>query len=151
MKRFHFPLQTVHNLREMRLEEAERVLAEAITKVAEARISLDELVRTREKATDEYSSKISSGVIDPYEMMMTISYLDQLSLKECEARARLATLEKECDARRFAVTEAAKEAEATAKLRERHHKRYKAEQARSEQEMLDEMATIASNRRLRGL
>jgi flagellar export protein FliJ len=151
MKRFHFPLQAVHNLRELRLEQAENVLAQAVIKVVEAQNRLEEIVVLRQRAIDEYTSKISTGILNTYEISMNLEYLDVLAQREAEARSNLVKLEKECEVQRKNVAEAARKAEATAKLREKHQSRYQAEVARAEQDMIDEMATISSSRKLRGL
>ena len=52
------------------------------------------------------------------------------------------------EARRQAVVETSRAAEATSRLRERQLARHELEAARQEQNMLDEMATVSSARRL---
>lgn len=148
MKRFHFPLQTVHNMREMVRDEAEKHLAHAASKVSEAESCLDEAGRSLTSAADIYAERLQSGTIDPHETALRADYIASLARREQEARARLTQLERELEERRLVVVEAARAAEATSKLRERQLARHTLEASRQEQNMLDEMATVSSARRL---
>ncbi|MEJ7617228.1 MAG: hypothetical protein WKF30_09780 [Pyrinomonadaceae bacterium] len=71
-----------------------------------------------------------------------------LTERQREARARLALVEREREARRVAVVETSRAAETTARLRERQRARHNFEAARDEQNMLDEIAISASARRM---
>lgn len=148
MKRFRFPLQAVHNLRQMRRDEAERELAQAAAEVSHGAARLDEVACTRTAATEAYLRALQKSDIDQHEMALRINYLASLTQRESEARARLAELESAREAQRQLVTRAARDAEATAKLRERHRVRHETEAARAEQNNLDEIATVAIARRM---
>ena len=148
MKRFHFPLQTVHHVRELARDEAEKLLALAASKVREAENCLREAGALLAAAAEDYASRLQDGVIDPQDTALRSNYIASLSRREQDARARLITLERELEARRQAVVETSRAAEATSRLRERQLARHELEAARQEQNMLDEMATVSSARRL---
>ena len=147
MKKFRFTLQTVHDLRMRTREEAEREFARATHNLNEARAQLQEAVRQREQAVDAYATLLYSGKFDAQEAALQTDYLRALTQLEIEQRARIQTLEEEVAAKRDMVARAARDAEATASLREQHHARHLAEAARHEQSMLDEMATLSVARR----
>ncbi len=146
MKRFKFTLESVHSLREMRREEAERALADANAKVARAAQDVEEAERARERAACESAESLQAAEINPFEAAMRADFLVSLAWQQQAARAALHTAECEHEARRKAVVEAARAAETTAKLRERERERYLLEAARAEQTMLDEMASTSMAR-----
>jgi len=148
MKRVPFPLQTVHNLREMRREEAERQLAQAASAVDEAAAQLEEAIRFHAATAEEYAENYGAGALDPQEAAMRSNYLTALARRIQAARAHLAQRQNEYEAQRRLTITAARNAEVTAKLREHHDARHEAEAARVEQTQLDEMATVAQARRM---
>lgn len=147
MKKFRFTLQPVHDLREMRRDEAERSHAQAIAAVAEANGRLDEAENTRREAAESLRRVLQSGQLDPHDVALRSGYLSALIAREADARTRLAALEDERERRRRTVAEAARAAEATAKLRERQSARHHEAVARHEQNLLDEMAVVTAARR----
>lgn len=149
MKRFRFQLQTVHDLRETRRDEAERSLAEAAQQVFAAAAQLDDANRSLTEAAENYAAMLGDGALDAHEASLRASYLITLTRRREDARTRLAAVEREREVRRQVVVEASRAAEATAKLRERQSARHALETARDEQNNLDEMATSATARRLR--
>jgi flagellar export protein FliJ len=149
MRRFRFSLQPVHDLRQLRLDEAEREFGRASQEVAAAAAALAEAGRVRLAATEAYSAALTRGSLDPHEIMLRNDYLTSLALQERESRERLEALARELDRRREAMAAAAREADATGKLRERQLARHRAEADRAEQLNLDDMATLATARRLR--
>lgn len=148
MKRFHFPLQTIHAMREMRRDEAEKILAAAMARVNDAAAALAEAERVLCAAAETYAMRLQTGVFDQHETAMRASYLTTLSRRADEARVRLAEAERECETHRATVIAAARDHEATTRLRARHLARHELEMSRHEQNMLDEMATLSSARRL---
>lgn len=147
MKRFQFPLQSVHNLRESLRDEAERQLAEAAAKVNEAAAELEEIRRIREVETDAHAGRLQAGTINAHDLALRANYLTQLVRNEFEACKQLATLEREREARHQAVIKAARDVEATAKLRERYSVRHQAETLLADQNSLDELAVLATAHR----
>ena len=146
MKRL--PLHTIHNLRLQRRDKAERDLARAINEVAAAAVAkVEEAVQLRAASAEAYAATLQPGVFDPHEMIARAGYLTTLARRESEARTRLAAIEQAREAQREITLAAARDSQVTAKLRERHQARQAAEAALAEQNMLDEMATIAVARR----
>lgn len=147
MKRFRFSLQTVHDVRSTARDEAERRLASANADVAKANDSVMETRNIRDREADALVVKYRTGDLDPRETALRFGYLEALSRQEAEARDRLIALERTRDRVREATTLAARDAEVTAKLRDRHLARHRAETARVEQVSLDELVVIAAARR----
>ena len=146
MKKFRFTLQTVHTVRELRRDEAERVLARASDAVRDANDSLEEVRRARDRAAENFAVNIHTGEINPFHAALSADYLAALTRRELEAQTRLAETKRECEAQRVSAAEAARAAEATARLRARQRERHERQAARVEQEMLDEFATLNAAR-----
>ena len=90
MKRVSFPLQAVHDLREMHREQAERQLAQAVAAKAEAAAQLDQAIRRHAATVESYAQTYGSGELDPHEAAMRSNYLAALVRRIQEARAHLA-------------------------------------------------------------
>jgi flagellar export protein FliJ len=138
MKRFKFRLQTVHNLREQRRDEAERDLLKATAEVATAEMALAELQCQR--AAAETKMARATGQIYADELALQLNYLDFLAQRERTLQARLVELEERREAMRESALKAAREAEITSQLRQRQKERHQAELGSAEQNFLDEMA-----------
>jgi flagellar protein FliJ len=147
VKRFKFSLQTLHDLRERRREEAEAALAAAHAQVVAAEAAVAEAVSARRQALESNAAFLSPGPINTHEIALGAGYVAALDRRIAEARQRLIEAERERDARRQAAVAAATAAEATAKLREKHRARHDAEASRAEQDSLDELAVMSGARR----
>ncbi len=147
MKKFKFTLQAVHDLRESRRERAERELAEANSELYRANAQLEEVVRARQKALDRYMMLYQSRELDVSMIGAHTDFLGSLFLREREARTFIAEAELRLEEKRRGVTEAMRETETTAKLREHQRDLHRQESNRNEQTMLDEMAVMAAARR----
>ena len=148
MKKVPFPLQAVHDLRELRREEMERQLAEAAAEIGEAKAQLEEATRLHSVMVESYAQNYGSGVIDPEAAEMRANYLAALVRRIQAARAHLTQSESAYEAQRQLAIAAARDAEVTAKLRAKHNAQHASEAARREQIQLDEMATAAQARRM---
>lgn len=148
MKKFRFSLQAVHDLRVLRQDDAEREMAQTAHAVQEARAQLERAISLRERAIDDYSAALRSQRLDPHDAVLRTNYLRILAQQESEQSARVHKLEQTLAAKREILACAAREAEATAALREQHRAHHASELARHEQNSLDEMASIAAARRL---
>ena len=149
MKRFRFSLQSVHDLRETLRDEAERQLALAMAEAAAASKRITEAEELIVRTGADFAARLQSGkVLDPQEAALCADYLSVLVRRIKDEKIRLKDLESACEFKRLAVVEAARAAEATAKLRDRQQSRHTAEAARHEQNMLDEIATLSSARRV---
>jgi len=147
MKRFKFSLQTVHDLRESRQEAAERELANANSELYRANAQLEEVVRSRQKALERYLLMYQKNEIEVSMVAAHTDFIGSLFKREREAKAHIREVELRLEQKRQAVTEAMRETEATAKLRDRQRQNHQLEANRNEQAMLDEMAVLAVARR----
>jgi flagellar export protein FliJ len=147
MKKFKFTLQTVHDLRESRREKAERELADANSELYRANAQLEEVVRARQKALDRYMVLYQSNELDVSMIGAHTDFLGSLFKREQEARVFITEVEMRLEEKRRGVTEAMRETETTAKLRDRQREVHRKESNRHEQTMLDEMAAMAAARR----
>jgi flagellar FliJ protein len=149
MKRFKFSLQAVHDFREMRRENAERELAQAAADLERANALLDEVLRARQTATQNYTEIISSRELNAPTMVSHTDYLGSLVRREREARAQIAAAERMVETKRQVLVEAKRESETTAKIREQQQQRHELDAARKEQNILDELAVASVSRRQR--
>jgi flagellar export protein FliJ len=146
MKKFKFSLQTVHSVRELKRDSAERELAEANVELSKARGHLDEVLGLRQKAVDRYCELHQSRQIEATSVVMHTNYIGSLMELERLARRKIAENERHVANKRKSLVEASRQSEATANLRERQLERHTFEAARQEQNLLDEMAIMAVNR-----
>lgn len=150
MKKFKFPLQTLHDLREQEREDAERALAQAAAEVAAAEAHIEALQQTIKQAVASCANSLQAQTINPREALMHSEYIATLDRQVAAARAHHAACERKRADKLQDLIKASAAAEATAKLREQYYARYVAELAREEQNLMDELATIATVRRMRG-
>lgn len=149
MKKFCFSLQSVHDLRLNRREQAERALADKDREVQEAAARLADLENKRATAMRAYAELMRmTDAPDAQEIALRADYIALLERRENDARQRLAQLERERDGLRQKVIEAAREAETTEKLREHQYAQYVRETLRLEQKLLDELAMLRVARRM---
>ena len=144
MKRFQFSLETVHNLRELRRDEAERQLAQAAAVVLAAATVIEEMEHHRDAAEAKLAS--ATGAVNAAELAWQSNYLALLSQREIEARTQLEALERERESKRENVVATTREAKVTGQLHARQYARHTADAARAEQNLLDEMAIAATLR-----
>jgi flagellar export protein FliJ len=147
MKRFKFSLQAVHDLRESRQETAERELANVNSELYRANAQLEEVVRSKQKALERYLLMYQANEIEVSMVAAHTDFIGSLFKREREAKAHIREVEMRLEEKRQAVTEAMRNTETTAKLRERQRQNHQQEINRNEQTMLDEMAVLAVARR----
>lgn len=148
MKRFNFSLQVVHNVREIRRDTAERALAAVSAELQAVQEQLETVLRQRRSAMDKYLLLQQSPEIEASVFATHSDYIASLILRERQTRVRIIEVEERITASRKVLTEASRQTETTANLRERQRERHHLEAAQHEQNMLDEMATVAATRRL---
>ena len=150
MKRFKFSLQTLHDLREQEREDAERAFAQAATEVAAAAAHIEALRNTINQAITAYAANLQTKAPNAHEAKMHTEYIATLDNRLVAARAHHAACERHRETKLHELVKASAAAEATAKLRAQYYARYVAELAREDQNLMDELATIATVRRMRG-
>ncbi len=138
MKRFKFRLQTVHNLRTQRRDEAERALLKAAAEVSAGEAALAELQQQRAAAENKMAR--ATGQVYADELALQLGYLEFLAQRERVLRQRLAELEQTRETLRTRALAAARDAEVTNQLEQRQKARHAAAVALAEQNFLDEMA-----------
>lgn len=148
MKKFHFSLQTVHNVRETHRDKEEQEFVRLQTSVIKATEQIKKVEDERNHISASYSRKLNDGKIDPIEAAMTSNYITVLVLREREAKANLKRAETALENQRQKLTKAERDVEATSRLRERQKERHALEMTRKEQNLLDDMATIATARQM---
>lgn len=149
MKRFQFRLQPVHDLRRQRSEEDARALGVANSRVEAARARLASAVEARLRVAAEYLSLFQGEHFDSRSLAMRSGFLAHLAENEAATAAELAAAESAREAARRTAVESARAAEATARLRERQQTQHAEAAARSQQQVLDELATLGAARRHR--
>lgn len=149
MKRFKFSLQTLHELRAQERETAERALGQATVAVAEAEARIEAILRTITQNVAATSTTLRTKEPSLGEVQLHTEYLTTLEQQLADARVRHAALKQEREVKLREFVKASAAAEATAKLREQYYARYIFELAREEQNLMDELATISTVRRMR--
>jgi flagellar export protein FliJ len=148
MKRFKFTLQTVHDLRESKRESAERDLTEAANEVYRAYRLLEEVIRARQRALDNYLLLYQTRELEITMVSAHTDFIGSLMQRERESRDYVVEVEKRLTSKRQALTEALRATKTTAKLRDKQRERHDLELGRNEQSMLDEMAVMSVARRM---
>lgn len=148
MKKFKFTLQTVHKLRESRRDDARHELVQLQNTADAAAASLEKTTQERLETIDNLSTKMQGGPINPMEAALATNYIAALSQREREAQYQLNLTIAAVEKQRLKVVEASREVEATSVLRERQLTRHELEATRTEQNLLDEIATVSIARRM---
>lgn len=148
MKRFHFSLQAVHNVREIRRDAAQVALAAVAVELQGAKTILETVLRQRQSAMDKYLALQQSTEIEAATFASHTDYIGSLLLLERQAHATILQVEEKITIKRQFLTEASRQTETTANLRERQRARHRLEIAQHEQKVLDEMAVVSVTRRL---
>lgn len=148
MKRFNFTLQTVHYVREVKRDAAERALAAVAMELQAAQEQLESVLRQRHTAMEKYVLVHQSQEIEAAIFASHTDYIGSLVLRERQARVVILQVEEKITVKRKILTEASRQTETTANLRERQRERHHLEIAQHEQKILDEMAVVATTRRL---
>jgi flagellar export protein FliJ len=147
VKRFKFSLQAVHNVREVRRDAAERDLAAVAAELRVAHAHLDKVLHKRQMALENCLVLQQSQAIEAVTLASHTDYIGSLILHERHARLLILQIEERVEGKRKVLTEAARQTETTANLRERQRERHHLEMAQHEQKLLDDMAVLASTRR----
>lgn len=146
MKRFKYSLQAVHDVREIRRDHAEIQVATVQSELDQTALLLEAIIEARVRATEEFRSFHNSNKMESSIAAAHSEYVNSLILRERELRERIVEIESRVAVKRQALTERSRDAEVTAKIRERQRMRHQLEAARSEQKNLDEMAVASMSR-----
>lgn len=141
-KPFQFRLQKVLEYR-VHLEDTLR------TELAELRRERAMLVERREQLETEVAERVqrlTAGEFDVLQVKMTTHYVNRLEGLIQHTRQRIAEMDEAIEEKRQALVEASRNRKVMEKLKETAYEEYRAEELRTEQLFLDELATATFNR-----
>jgi flagellar FliJ protein len=141
-KPFQFRLQKVLEYR-VHLEDTLR------TELAELRRERAMLVERREQLEAEVAERVqrlTAGEFDVLQVKMTTHYVNRLEGLIQHTRQRIAEMDEAIEEKRQALVEASRNRKVMEKLKETAYEEYRAEELRTEQLFLDELATATFNR-----
>jgi len=142
VKKFKFNLDSVHQVRELRQEKEQSVLAQLQQIAAVAEERLNDLKQRRTNALVSYSESMSSGrPLDPRELEMHSRHITALDRLREEAERVVEEKRLACRGQVQVLAEAAREVKVTSKLRAKKKAVYDLETAKSEQNALDEITS----------
>ena len=140
MKKFKFSLDTVLSYKQQVLDALQGEYAEAMAKVHAQEELLEKLWREYRDCNEDYRDRAMDG------MPITEALMYQNALRACEQEiqretARLKELEAEADTRREKMVEANKETSSIEKLREKKLDAYHKEEAKNEEQFIEEFVS----------
>ncbi|GBC95408.1 hypothetical protein HRbin16_01197 [bacterium HR16] len=139
MRRFEFSLQKVLDYRQRREEQAIRAFMEAQAQLLHEQAVLHKLIVEREQCLRR-SHRHQHLVVELLDVEQT--YLSALEERIEAQRERVAEAEKVVEEKREALIEAQRERKALERLREKHYEQWRQEILRTEQKVLDDLATV---------
>lgn len=148
MKKFAFSLQTVHQLRDQRREQEELKFASLNQSLNEVNSELVQIEENRRQATKFYADKMQKNELDAFEIGLAMDYLRALSVRESDARARVAQAQTKCQEQSQVLNLAMQAVKATEKLRSQARQKFELEVSRQEQSELDELTVLKFARQL---
>ncbi|CAN5362998.1 hypothetical protein BH10ACI2_BH10ACI2_06510 [soil metagenome] len=149
MKKFKFTLDTVHKVREIRMEKESVILSDLQAEAEKAAQSLANLETMRQEAIENYTRRIRSGEqMNSMEMELNSNHFASLDRLQKEAEAALALKRTACARQIQLVTEAMREVKVTDNLRETQMERHQLESDRQEQTIVDELVSATFARRM---
>jgi flagellar protein FliJ len=139
MARFTFKLEGVLRQRKHVEQEKMRILATALKHQNDCETELRRLSDTVQQTNDDLRRNHLTGVLDmsflsAHRRFMNAMHRQSAGIQEKIAQAKLRVVEA-----RIALGEAAKQRKVMEKLREKHHERWRSEQAAKEFRELDEI------------
>lgn len=149
MKKFKFTLQTVHNVREMRQEKEQLVLAGLQNEAAQAAEQIEKIEEAYILAIENYGHKLGNGkAMNIGEMELDAMYLSALERQKRRAIEILNEKKQACMQQGVKLAATAREVKITDRLRENQVLRHRLETAKHEQTALDEMVSANFAREL---
>mgnify|MGYP001221638850 CR=1 FL=1 len=146
MARFVFRLESVLNVRKHEEERCKLAFAAAMQRRNAADERLQDVTRRFEAALDT-ATQLSRGLSTVVDLMRSYDYRVALLQEQARAESDLISAERMLEAARVAMITARKERRAVELLKEKHHRKWKAEEDYREQIELDEAGLNAFLRR----
>lgn len=149
MKKFKFKLQNVHNVRELRREKEEVILAETQSLLEEAIANLAEIERMRMDAFEAYSRKLKHGqAMSPFEMELTSNHLRSLDQRVREAQKEIEQRKQAYFKQSKVASLAMREEKVTGRLCENQRSKHKLIAGRREQSVVDDLVSAGFARKI---
>ena len=139
MAKFVFRLQAVLRHRKAIEQEKQRDLALAVARFAELEAQLKALESSMRETNEDVRQNRLTGRLDVAFITAHRRFLLGMQRKALELATRMAAAQKDVDAARAALAEAAKQRMVLDKLREKQHARWREELERKELADLDEV------------
>lgn len=139
MKSFRYPLQAVLTLREEKEEAAQRLVVLAQNAVVAAELALAALARQLDALGDELRTRLSAGL--PAQTLAQFGdYRVALTERRTVLQREWTTAQERLAEARAGLIRATQDRQALEKHRERLHRAHAQQTARSEQNLLDDLA-----------
>lgn len=143
---FTFRLERVRALRERAEDSAKEDLASSL----DVRLRGESMLRTASAAVEEARTarrfRAEAGAVSGTDLLAAQAYVEKTEREREAAALELDRREAEVDARRTALEQAARERQVLEKLKERKRDEHRAETARVEGALLDELALSVHRR-----
>ena len=147
---YRFPLESVLIHRQFIVETLQKDLAETEIELIGEKRTLNTLEKTVAGCAKNLDSRREKEMT-PLENRLYIDYLDRLTGDARKQAERIASLEKERDAKRVVLGEAMKKQKTMERLKEKGHKEYERKTARQERTAMSEVAVNRFALRKHGL
>ncbi len=143
MKRFHFPLEAVRELRHTQEQAAQKAFADAVRACEAVAMRLLVIDRDLQGVWQGLRNNLLGGMrVD--ELRHARAWCCALEDRQKQVARDLATYQKDVDTRHAELGQAARRREAMDRLFRKHRHAYGREELVEEQKFLDEIATRAS-------
>ena len=150
MKRFRFRLETVLKMRRQREHEQQRRVAEVVRVCEQCEDRLRELAAAKESCAASLRDLTQPGQLDMLRVAALRFHSSQLDFQRAALHEKLGLVHAELDRRRRDLAEASKNRQVMEKLRERQADEHRRDFEKSEQAVLDEVATVQCARNTQG-
>lgn len=150
MKKFKFRLERVQRLRERVREQKKLELAEAVQYSVRVEGQITQLNEVRNQELDELRRHLSDPQISITDAIAARTYDHLLVRHEHRLEQQLDQIQGVVRQRRHQLMEAEKGVRILEKLEERLHQRHQASVDAADRQLMDELATVADQRRRLG-
>ncbi|MBQ0039593.1 MAG: flagellar export protein FliJ [Treponema sp.] len=134
MKKFEFKMQKILDLRQYEQKQAEAELGKANAEVARIQAKLDDIAHKKAHTVTTYNTETDFTIVNQIQQFFKV-----LDIKKEEYLQELVSAQMVADQKRAVVLECMKKTKALEKLREKHLAKWKIEEARKEEVVVDDM------------
>lgn len=145
---FNFSLESVLNHRRLVEENIQKELALLQMSLVDERNILRTYEETRKKLVGEFQCKQKKGTTIS-NAFLYLPFIDRVSMDIDKQKKTVLEFEEKVEKKRLELIEASKKKKTMEKLKEKAFNTYKQELIKTEQDFLNEVGVIKSNRKLR--